>query len=185
MSEAFPIVAMIIFFYLIYFAIILAVYILRAIGLYKLAKNRGINNAWLAWIPVGDAYIMGCLSEASPYMKHKFPKMHVIYPSIMGGFIFLTITLMFGFFLPNITSVYGLLFPLLVYGLLFLAAIFIRLVHSFILYHIYKIYDPDNVILFLVLSIVMSIDFIFLFVIRNKVPLYVAESTADETEQIS
>jgi hypothetical protein len=34
-------------------------YIFLAIGLMKMAENLGISNAWLAWIPIGNYYIMG------------------------------------------------------------------------------------------------------------------------------
>ncbi|MBS7527828.1 hypothetical protein KHM83_14175 [Fusibacter paucivorans] len=36
-------------------------YILSALGLMRMAQNRGIDNAWLAWIPVGNLWIMGQL----------------------------------------------------------------------------------------------------------------------------
>ena len=37
----------------------IALYILFAIGLMKMAQNKGIANAWLAWIPIAQLYIMG------------------------------------------------------------------------------------------------------------------------------
>lgn len=45
-------------------AIFLApLYILNALGLYKIANRRGICHAWLAWIPLGDAWILGRISD--------------------------------------------------------------------------------------------------------------------------
>ncbi len=38
-------------------------YILQAIALYSLAKNRNIKGAWLAWIPVLNAYTLGAISD--------------------------------------------------------------------------------------------------------------------------
>lgn len=37
----------------------IALYILRSAGLYKMAKNRGMDNAWAAWIPYARVYIQG------------------------------------------------------------------------------------------------------------------------------
>lgn len=36
----------------------IAIYVLTAIPVHKLAKNAGLPNAWLAWIPYGNVYIM-------------------------------------------------------------------------------------------------------------------------------
>jgi hypothetical protein len=41
------------------FLIGLVCYIFLSIGLMKMAENAGINNAWLAWIPIANYYIMG------------------------------------------------------------------------------------------------------------------------------
>jgi hypothetical protein len=38
-------------------------YILNALGLYKIAARRGICHAWLAWVPLGDAWILGRISD--------------------------------------------------------------------------------------------------------------------------
>lgn len=40
-----------------------AVYVLQAIGLYTIAKRRGIRHAWLAWVPVGFVWILGSISD--------------------------------------------------------------------------------------------------------------------------
>lgn len=34
-------------------------YVLTSIGLMNLAKNAGINNPWLAWIPIANLWIWG------------------------------------------------------------------------------------------------------------------------------
>ena len=42
--------------------IFLIFYVLKSIGLMTMAANKGIENAWLAWIPVADLYIAGSIS---------------------------------------------------------------------------------------------------------------------------
>ena len=50
--------------YAVLIAIFLApIYILNALGLYSIASRRGICNSWLAWLPLGDAWILGRISD--------------------------------------------------------------------------------------------------------------------------
>ena len=163
------------------FAVGLTPYILQSLGLYRLAKNRGIDAPWLAWIPVGKSYIMGSLSEASPYIKKKFPKMRIIFPSITGGYLFVVIILtvvmvtrylisfpmwesdFMGF---NFFGSYIIIFNIIIYVL----GLAVTASGVFVMYHIYKVYDPANAVLYTVLSAI-GLSFIFLFIIRNKQPV--------------
>ena len=43
-------------------------YILRSIGLHTMAKNRGIKNPWLAWLPVGNYWIAGSIADQYRYV---------------------------------------------------------------------------------------------------------------------
>ncbi len=44
---------------LIMLAIAVAAYVTYSLGLYKLAKAKGVNSAFLAWIPIGNGYLLG------------------------------------------------------------------------------------------------------------------------------
>ena len=46
----------------------LVFYVLQSVALYSIAKRRGINNAWLAWIPIGTNWIMGSISDQYQYV---------------------------------------------------------------------------------------------------------------------
>ncbi|MBZ4669212.1 MAG: hypothetical protein PWP07_1060 [Epulopiscium sp.] len=48
-------------FVLVFAVIFIVLYVLKSIGLFGMAKKAGIENSWLAWIPVADMYIMGKL----------------------------------------------------------------------------------------------------------------------------
>lgn len=41
----------------------LALYIMEAVGVYTIAKRRGIRHAWLAWIPLAKYWVQGSLSD--------------------------------------------------------------------------------------------------------------------------
>lgn len=49
------------------FAVILVFWlvlaVLRALSLYTIARRRGIRKAWLSWIPIGNMWILGSLSD--------------------------------------------------------------------------------------------------------------------------
>lgn len=38
-------------------------YIFLSLGIYTIAKRRGITNPWLAWIPFGQSWMLGCVSD--------------------------------------------------------------------------------------------------------------------------
>lgn len=41
----------------------LAVYIFTGLGLYTIAKRRGIHNPWLAWVPFANMWLLGTISD--------------------------------------------------------------------------------------------------------------------------
>lgn len=43
-------------------------FILQAVALYTIVKRRGIHHAWLAWVPIGNLWILGCISDQYQYV---------------------------------------------------------------------------------------------------------------------
>lgn len=57
----------------------LLLYILRAAGVYSIAKRRGIHHAWMAWLPVVSNWVLGCISDQYQYLvKAKNTRRRVI-----------------------------------------------------------------------------------------------------------
>lgn len=52
-----------VFVYLCCYGLAIAEYVIRSLALYRIAKKREIQNAWLSWIPVGYAWIVGRTTE--------------------------------------------------------------------------------------------------------------------------
>ena len=46
----------------------LALFVIRAVGLYKVARRRGLRNAWLAWVPVCCDWILGSAADQYQYV---------------------------------------------------------------------------------------------------------------------
>ncbi len=49
--------------YALLFAALIAVYIMNSLSFYTIARRRQIDNAWLAWIPYGNAWIIGSIAD--------------------------------------------------------------------------------------------------------------------------
>lgn len=145
------IIGMIASFFLAYFliALIIAIvcYVFTSLALYQMAKNRNIENPWLAWIPIANMYLMGkLLYEKVAFGSSIIPMAHVILPllPIVCGILA---------FIPYI----GWLFPI-VNAVYYCAA----------LYRLFRLYKPDNAVLYLVLSIIFPVlQPFFLFSMRR------------------
>lgn len=46
----------------------LVTYIFGSIGLYTIARSRGLRHAWLAWIPIADSWVLGSVSDQYRYV---------------------------------------------------------------------------------------------------------------------
>jgi hypothetical protein len=69
-------------FFLLILFLALASYVLAAIGLYTMAKNRDIENAWIAWIPVVQLYIIGRLIGTLYIGSYEVPQPELVLPGL-------------------------------------------------------------------------------------------------------
>ena len=159
--------------------IALAIYVFIAISLYSMASRRGIRHAWLAWVPIGNNWILGSLSDQYRYLvKGKICRKRMILPALSGG-ILLLIPVMFGMVAVNTalgaafdsdfsaaTTFLGFVF----FTLAMIAIEIVALVFGYIaVYDVYRSCDPDNAALFLILTIVVPLCYpILLFCCRKK-----------------
>lgn len=165
----------------------IAAYVLTALALYTIAKRRGLNHPWLAWIPVANAWILGSLSDQYRYVvrgenksKRKVLLTLNILTAVLSTAMIVSVFVavgkaMFGVIggmgeealleaiLGPLVGVVGLCLPMV--GI----AIAYVVVYYMALYDLYKSLDPSNCVLFLVLSIVFRVtEPFFLFFNRNK-----------------
>lgn len=132
-----------------FFAVIGVVfYVLKSIGLQTLAANRGLDNPWLAWIPIADLYIMGQLVGEMDILNYHLDNLGLWLPVIFVASAFL-----------GQIHVIGTLISLAV---LIFTVLFVN--------RLFEIYTTQAV-LYTVLSIFLGLLPVFLFVIRNNQPL--------------
>jgi len=49
-------------------ALSMVVYVLHSLSLYTIAGRRGIRHGWLAWIPMGNLWILGSIADQYQYV---------------------------------------------------------------------------------------------------------------------
>ena len=165
----------------------IALYVLRALGLYSIAKRRGINRPWMSWVPVLDLWVLGCISDQYQYVvngnvrnKRKWllglsiamAVLYIVFAVLIGVAVFGAVGGMTGSMSDN-QLVATLLGPVmgLVVGLIPLVgiAIAVMAIRYVAMYDLYTSCSPQNNVLFLVLSIFFTVaEPFFLFFVRNK-----------------
>ena len=165
----------------------IAGYVLTALALYTIARRRGLRNPWLAWIPVADCWLLGSLSDQYRYVvkgEHRSKRKILLFfrVLIMIMWIFLMGLLANLFFHAfgsmfwgsiNDDQIFQILHQALNLLVVCLPLIGISIAYAVFrymaLYDIYKSLDPENCVLFLVLSILFGVtEPFFLFFSREK-----------------
>ena len=164
--------------YLLALAFSVISYVLGAVGMYRIAKRRGIHHAWLSWIPVGSSWLLGSISDHYQYVvKQKVTKRRKILLILsiictVMGFVFgmgagiLATAEIVGETAASVLSV-----ALMVIGYLGLMGLSIAVtVICYIAYYdLFRSCKPGNAVLFLVLSIVFNVTLpFFVFFISNS-----------------
>ena len=164
----------------------LALYVLRSVGLYSIAKRRQIRHAWFAWVPLVDQYLLGCVSDQYRYVvkgENKAKRRSLLVLSIICGLGIVAMEILLWYIrgnllsmardvgemmLMNATMKYALVIGIVLLVFLILALIrgVVRLVA---LYDLYRSCDPENAVIYLVLNVLSgtTVPF-FIFFNRNK-----------------
>ena len=169
------------------FALMIAAYVLRSIGLYAIAKRRGISNPWLAWIPVAWVWILGSISDQFRYVtkaqvKNKRTTLLVMNLIQMVASTALVVVIGIAFVElvsmgivsadeeALMTEAMILVFKFMALGLVLGGiALATAIIHYIAMYDLYLSVNPANAVLFLILSIFIGItEPFFIFFNRNK-----------------
>ena len=166
----------------------IAAYVLTGLALYTLAKRRGIQKAWLSWVPVLNCWILGSLSDQYRYVvkgevKNKRKALlilNIITWAISVAMVVVAVVMLIGIVgaamggginedamlemvMGPVLGILGLCLPLMGVG------IATAVIHYMALYDVYTSCTPQNNVVFLVLSILFSVtEPFFLFFTRNK-----------------
>ena len=163
----------------------LAMYVLESVGLYTIARNRGLRHPWMAWVPVLNHWLLGCVSDQYRYVvkgqirnRRTLLLALVILSTLVGWFgsgVSVANVSALGQMLEGGAAPYvGMITGTVGTGLLVAAAglavrVQLKVFRYMTLYDVYTSCDPNNNVLYLVLGILFSfLTPVFLFVNRNK-----------------
>ena len=175
----------------VYFAFLgiisLVMYLLQAFGLYGMAKGSGISAPWRGFIPFANTFLFGKIAER--YVK-KDGKKSAKFGGLLLAFEILTLVLAF----VTVAFAISMIFVLvaaenetdLAYSIVApMVAMFIScfvlmgvsiayiVLYYVALWRIFTAFDYNNATVYFVLSILFSfLGPIFLFVLRNKQPVF-------------
>lgn len=162
-------------------------YAFTAISLYTMADRRGIRNAWLAWVPIANRWVLGSISDQYRYVvkrevrfKRRTLLILTIVPSVISVVILGIVGWLTGYVIVGTMSgatyyqmLRGITNPIATASILLLpllgCRIAERVVYYMALYDVFASCDPENRILYLLLGIFFKITRpVFLFICREK-----------------
>lgn len=160
------------------------VYVLQSVGMHSIAKRRGIHHAWLSWLPLGNVWILGSISDQYQYVaKGKIRSRR----KVLLGLNIATYALMIPFYMIyflflfdaviaggaeylTISEVMGPALAVLAIALVMMVVAIVATVFQYIAY--YDLFDscnPNSSVAFLVLGILFSFLLpFFVFASRKK-----------------
>ena len=167
----------------------IGIYVVTSLSLHTMAKRRFIDKPWLAWIPIGNLWILGAIADhyqlcAKGRVKARgkvLMGIYIVMAAILVGMIVVcfqmlqdlrgVVDLYSGRVIGDVWGAIGNeMIWLAVLYLLLMAAAIVQVVFAYICYYdLFASCDPDNAVLYLVLSIVFPIVLpVFLFACRHK-----------------
>ena len=84
-------------------------WIIRSLSLHSIAKRRGIRNAWLAWIPVGSHWILGCVADQYQHLVQGKVTSRRKIMLILGAVSMVLYTVVYGFSFMQVFAEMGVL----------------------------------------------------------------------------
>lgn len=141
----------------------IAFYVLESLSVYTIAKRRGIKNPGLAWVPIANYWVLGCISDQYKYVaKGQIQnRRKVMLTLAITSAVLSIISTSVEYYVPGLAVVLSLAN----YGVSIAAMVFWYMA----LYDLFNSCNPKNSVLFLVLSILLGvIRPFFLLACRNK-----------------
>ena len=172
-------VAGVIVFYFLFLLVIVAVsmaaYVLHSVGVYSVAERRGIRNAWLAWIPIGNLWILGSISDQYQYLtkgkvKNRRKALLVLTVAEVVAYIVCFVSMIIAGISTAISGTPAAAIVTVLAGLVMAAISIALVVITYMCYYdMFRSCEPGSATLFLVLSILISYALpVVVFLCRKK-----------------
>ena len=164
----------------------LACWIMRTVSLHKIAKRRGISNAWLAWIPIGNQWILGSIADQYQHLvKGKVTSRRKVLLALnvvcfVVGIAYFLMVIVLGVMAGIEGDMETLPLVLIIpYLLLIGTGITTMVFYHICNYDLYHSCNPNNAVAFLVLGIIFSVcePFFYMSCRKKDLGMIVPEPT--------
>ncbi|MFV0529425.1 MAG: hypothetical protein ACK5MN_12025 [Lachnospiraceae bacterium] len=170
--------------------LVLASYLLKAFGIYGIAKNRNMPNPWLAFIPYANLYLQGKLAGTINFKKKKIDAAlwMVIVPLVIEVLTVVFLVFYFIAIAAGVSMSYrssfstppvSMIMSIVVICLLYILVVSIVQIALYVLYvfvnkKIFSMYaEPNMALLHSILSLFVPFyQSIYFFTLRNKAIRY-------------
>ena len=173
-------------YYLLAVGISILSYVLYSLGTYTIAQRRGIHRPWLAWIPYGNVWILGSIADQYRYVSlGQVKNRRKLLLGLEIALTALTMVLMIAavslvvrivmmgsgdieYILEELLLTSGGLL-ILIYLAIMALAILVAVFQYICLHDLFASCDPNNKLIYLVLSIFVSVSMpVLVFICRKK-----------------
>lgn len=177
-------IVFLVMFYLAILAVAVVMYVLNAIGLMKMAKSCGIANPWMAFVPFASSYLMGKIAEQNPSNGRKsWPWRHL---ALIGEIVIFAMAIAFGVWMGvdmvasgvlegaeysefDVLTMYGGMVGFM--GIYSLLSMVYNVIIYIIYWKIFSLFAPEWAVVFLILSLLLTVAPILFFILRNRQPV--------------
>ena len=180
---------------LVFMAIGIVCYVLNAVGMYRIAKHRGIHHAWLAWIPVGSNWLLGSIADHYQYVaKQKVTNrrkilliLSAVLAALNSGLLGSSVGMLVSSAEAGANGAAAAILLMALFNLFGTGVLIAVCVFRYIAYFdLYRSCKPKNDVLFLVLSILFSVTTaFFVFACSNSDEGMPAKRAPEAPKQIS
>lgn len=154
-------------------------YVLNAVGMYRIAKRRGIHHAWLAWIPVGCNWLLGSISDHYQYVaKQKVKRRRkvlltlslVMVGALMAFFgAVVAVAVSAGAGMDDMRASLGIVLCAVMYLVMMGLGLAVTVISYIAYYDLFRSCKPGNAVLFLILGVIFNVTLpFFIFFISNS-----------------
>lgn len=180
--------------YLAMIAFAIVSYVFSSLGIYTIAKRRGIRQPWLAWIPIGSMWTVGSISDQYQYVtkgnvRNRRKVLLGLYIGLLAALFIALLSMFVGMIVSAFVDAMLIVLVVVLSWVAILVLEIVLLVYYYIaMYDVYRSCNPDNAVVNLLLSIFVSVATPFLiFACRSKdlgmPPRKVAQPTPAAAEE--
>ena len=153
----------------------LVFWVISSLSLHTIAKRRGIRKAWLAWVPIGDRWILGSLADQYQHLIQAkvTARRKLLLGLSLGGFVVALASSLIGGLAEVVAHTDEQLLVWSLVGMVFSLANLAVSITMMVFYHmcnydLYRSCNPKNAVTFLVLGIIFPITQPFFYLSCRK-----------------